>query len=206
MRADDFWNVIGIYNQQTWIVQVLLMVVITTGLILSHQVRLQWLPKVLLGIANLYIGIVFFLIFGTEPIQHYFAAPLFCTIGVLFLWEGVKHRQDALSPLKRMHWFFLFLILMYPVISVILGNSYPKMVVYLMPCPLISLSIVVYSRYTRKNIVLLILLALWGLTGVKSFFFNVYEDIILLLSGIYCVWILVTELKNKYRNRKPKIN
>ena len=34
--------------------------------------------------------------------------------------------------------------------------------------------------------VLLILLTRWGLTGIKSFFFNALEDIILLICGLYC--------------------
>lgn len=71
-----------------------------------------------------------------------------------------------------------------------------------MPCPLVSLSIIVYSCYSRKNILLLILLAIWGLTGVKSFFFNAYEDIILLLCGIYCVWVIISELKNKISGKQ----
>ena len=59
------------------------------------------------------------------------------------------------------------------------------MVTYIMPCPVISLSIAVYMGYTRKNRVLLALLTIWGLTGIKSIIFNAYEDTILLIGGLY---------------------
>lgn len=200
MNADNFWDVIGMYNQQTWKIQLLLMVVIAASFIVSNRTKKHWLPKVALGISTSYIGIVFFLVYGTEPIQHFFAAPLFIVTGLLFIWEGLKNKHEILNPFKRINWFLLFLFLLYPVISMLLGNSFPKMVVYIMPCPVICLSIIIYSRYARKNILILILLSLWGLTGVKSFFFNAYEDIILLLCGLYCVSILIAELKNKSRN------
>jgi hypothetical protein len=62
-----------------------------------------------------------------------------------------------------------------------------------MPCPLVSLSIAVYSGYKRKNILLLALLTVWGLTGIKSLLFNAYEDMILLVCGIYGVYLIAAE-------------
>jgi len=48
--------------------------------------------------------------------------------------------------------------------------------------------------YQKKNILLLILLSIWGLTGVKSIFFNVYEDFILLFAGIYCTILTIQQI------------
>jgi ABC-type transport system involved in cytochrome c biogenesis permease subunit len=62
-----------------------------------------------------------------------------------------------------------------------------------MPCPLVSLSIAAYSGYERKNILLLALLTVWGLTGIKSLLFNAYEDLILLVCGIYGVYLIAAE-------------
>lgn len=69
------------------------------------------------------------------------------------------------------------------------------MVTYIMPCPAISLSIAVYSGYKRKNKAMLVLLAIWGLTGIKSIIFNAYEDIILLICGLYATVLLVREVR-----------
>ena len=65
----------------------------------------------------------------------------------------------------------LALYLLYPFVSAFLGNSFPQMVTYIMPCPVVSLSITVYAGYKNKNKLLLALLTLWGLTGIKSVFF-----------------------------------
>ena len=64
-----------------------------------------------------------------------------------------------------------------------------------MPCPVVSFGIVVYSGYSRKNRLLLALLTLWGLTGIKSLLFHVYEDLILLLCGLYGLCLLVREYR-----------
>ena len=45
----------------------------------------------------------------------------------------------------------LILFVLYPVISYLLGNTFPEMVTYIMPCPIVSVSIAVYSSYHRKN-------------------------------------------------------
>ena len=62
-----------------------------------------------------------------------------------------------------------------------------QIVTYVMPCPVVSLGIIVYAGYKVKNKSLLTLLTIWGLTGIKSIVFNAYEDIILLVCGLYGV-------------------
>ncbi|MFQ7454042.1 MAG: DUF6064 family protein [Flavonifractor plautii] len=66
----------------------------------------------------------------------------------------------------------LLLWLLYPLVSLLLGNAFPQMVTHIMPCPIVSLSITVCAGYRYKNRLLLALLTLWGLTGIKSIFFT----------------------------------
>lgn len=202
MDAQIFWSVIGEYNQATWIGQCVLFAVIMTGVVLAYFGKATWLPKAALGITNLFMGSAFFLIYGTEPIQTYFAAPLFVGVGLLFIWEAFKFRKSAFRHFNKVQWLLLFLVALYPLASLLLGHSFPQMVLYIMPCPLISLSIVVYTCYEHQNKILLALMAVWGLTGIKSFFFNAFEDIILLICGIYSLYILVQQLRK--RNEKEK--
>ena len=77
----------------------------------------------------------------------------------------------------------------------LLGQRFPQMTTHIMPCPINSLGIVVCTGYRRKNKLLLVLLVLWGLTGIKSVFFHVYEDLILFACGIYGIAVLVHESK-----------
>ena len=195
MNAQAFWNVIGNYNEQTKIIQLGMFIFVIFAIILSYIQKVNWAAKFALGIANLFIGIVFFAWYGTEPIQKFFALPLYLLCGILFLYESWHNKNDLLEKPTSFQSLLIVLYLLYPLISIVLGNSFPQMVTYIMPCPIVSLSITVYAGYKRKNKLLLILLTIWGLTGIKSLIFNAYEDIILLVCGFYGVVLLVGEIK-----------
>ena len=200
MDAQAFWNVIGNYNQQTKNIQIFLFMILILGIALSYTQKVKWLAKFVLGIANLFIGITFFLYYGTEPIQKLFALPLYFVCGILFLYECYHSRDDRLEKPNLWQVSLLLLYLLYPLISVMLGNNYPQMVTHIMPCPIVSLSIVIYAGYKRKNKVLLTLLTVWGLTGIKSVIFNAYEDIILLVCGLYGITLLINEIRQYQKN------
>lgn len=195
MNEQAFWNVIGDYNEQTKIIQIGFLIFVILSIVLSYTRKVNWAAKFVLGIVNLFIGIVFFAWYGTEPIQKFFALPLYLLCGILFLYESWHNKNDLLEKPTPFQSLLIVLYLLYPLISVVLGNSFPKMVTYIMPCPIVSLSISVYAGYKRKNKVLLILLTVWGLTGIKSIIFNAYEDIILLLCGFYGIILLANEMK-----------
>ena len=185
MDAQAFWDVIGHYNRQTLAIQIVLLVFVLSAVSISFAGKVQWLAKLALGVANLFIGIVFFGIYGTEPIQMFFALPLYLVCGGLFLYESLRSREDALRRPDGWQAVLLVLYALYPAVSILLGNRFPRMVTHIMPCPIASLSIAVYSGCRRKNRLLLALLTIWGLTGIKSVIFHAYEDIILLLCGLY---------------------
>ncbi|MCI8973433.1 MAG: hypothetical protein HFH79_07560 [Lachnospiraceae bacterium] len=196
MDTQVFWNVIGQYNSQTWTIQIILFIFMISAMALSYMQTVRCAAKFALGITNLFIGIVFFAWYGTEPIQKFFALPLFLLCGILFLWESKKYKADMLEKPSKIQTVLLLLYLSYPIVSTLLGNSFPQMVTYIMPCPVISLSIIVYSGYKRKSKILLVLLTIWGLTGIKSILFDAYEDIILLVCGLYGITLITKEIKH----------
>lgn len=201
MSASAFWNVIGRYNQNTIIIQVCVLLLLAMLFIVSLKTKYANAMKFGLGLVNLFIALVFFGYYGTEPIQKFFALPLYTAIGLLFILDAIKNHDDLIEVKSIPQVIILFLFVVYPLISLILGNRYPKMVLHIMPCPVVTLSIGVYSMYRKKNIVLLILLAVWGLTGIKSVIFHAYEDLILLFAGIYCVYIIVQTIRRKNQDR-----
>lgn len=93
MDAQAFWNVIGNYNEQTWIFQIVLLVFLLAAILLSYMQKITWAAKVSLGIANLFIAFGFFACYGTEPIQKYFAFPLFFFCGILFIYESWHNKN-----------------------------------------------------------------------------------------------------------------
>ena len=205
MNTQTFWGVIGNYNLQTWMMQAVLFVLIILGIILSYIGKVKWAAKLSLGIANLFIGVAFYVCYGTEPIQQYFALPLFMISGILFLYESYRNKEDKLEKPNFFQMFLLLLYLLYLVISILLGGKFPQMATYIMPCPIISLSIVVYAGYRKKNKLLLTLLTAWGLTGVKSMMFNAYEDLILLICGIYGIVLIINEFRQQKGNESVDV-
>lgn len=196
MDAQAFWKAIGTYNGHTWGLQIVLLLFLLVMLALSYGQRVPWAANLALGIANLWIAFAFFARYGTEPIQKYFALPLFLLCGALFLFESWHTREDPLCRPNAVQGILLLLYLLYPLVSLLLGSRFPQMVTHIMPCPIASLSIAVCSSYRRKNRLLLVLLTIWGLTGVKSVLFRAYEDIILLLCGLYGAVLLARELRH----------
>lgn len=195
MDAQVFWSVIGNYNGKTWIIQIPLFIFVLFAIILSYMGKVKWAAKSALGIVNLFIGIAFFAWYGTEPVQTYFALPLYLVCGGLFIYESWHNKDDIIMKPNIIQKILLMLYFFYPFVSMLLGNSFPQMVTYIMPCPVISLSMIIYAGYKRKNKILLALLTIWGSTGIKSIVFNAYEDMILLVCGLYGVVLFVKEMK-----------
>ncbi len=197
MDASIFWDIIEQYNTQTIYIQIVLFVSLAISFAVSCNIHKGWICKMVLSVLNLFIGIVFFVQFGTEPIQKYFALPLYLLVGVLFAYETIRNRKDALRKPTPIQLFLAALYLVYPLVSMACGNEFPRMVTHIMPCPVATISIVLYSMFNKKNPVLMGLLAVWGLTGVKAIPFKAYEDLILLAAGIYGIYQTYLILRKK---------
>ncbi|AEV30528.1 hypothetical protein SpiGrapes_2771 [Sphaerochaeta pleomorpha str. Grapes] len=194
MEAQAFWEVIGAYNSATWWASFAFLTLLLAALLISYTTKIHFAIKCALGLFHLFIGIVFFGIFGTEPIQKFFALPLFISCGILFFYEAISNHDDKPRKPNFFQIVLLSLYALYPACSYMLGHRFPHIVTYSMPCPVVCLGLSAYALYPRKNKVLLLLLTVWGLTGVKAIFFDAYEDMILLVCGIYGVLLLRKEL------------
>ncbi|OPJ65143.1 DUF6064 family protein [Clostridium oryzae] len=191
MNASLFWNVIAEYNKHTLLIQFVLLSFIAISIIAAYLKHINFLPKIALGISCLFIGIVFFLYYGTQPIQFFFAAPLYIVSGILFIYEAKINKADAIKKPSIVTSILFILVLLYPAISYMLDHKYPFTVLLIMPCPLISLCILIYSCYSKRNRLLMLLLIIWGMTGIKSLIFNVPEDLILLICGFYGIYLMI---------------
>ena len=191
MDASSFWEVIGKYNLNTGVYQIVLLSLLVAGILASYLSKYKWIAKAVLGVLNLFIALFFFLRYGTEPVQKYFALPLFSVSGLLFIYETVRHSADTISRPSVAAIILMVLYAAYPLVSMLFGGRFPQLVTHIMPCPVVTISIAVYSCYKRKNPALLILLTIWGLTGVKALIFSAYEDVILLLAGLYGVLLII---------------
>jgi hypothetical protein len=192
-----FWQVISHYNQHTLLIQLFFCAALIGSVIFAIRHKAMSLPKLALAASNLYVGIVFFFVFDRSPVGLYFAGPLFLLVGALFLYDGLKYSQVPFNNFSGLSLLVLVITVLYPLVSYLLGHHYPAQVLYILPCPLISLSILLYLQYPQRSAFLMVLMIIWALTGVKAFIFNVLEDLILLIVGIYAIYRMVTDKKQK---------
>lgn len=197
MDASRFWDVIANYNRATYLLQAILLIVLAVSCILARKGKVVWLPKVAYGLTSIYLAVVFFLFFGTEPIQHFFAFPLYLILGITFIFEAVKHKDENFEKFTISQWLLLGLVAIYPLVSIVQGKTFPTMLLYIMPCPVICIGMIIWLGYKRRNLLSLSLITIWGLTGIKAFFFDAYEDIILLAVGIYALVVVILEIKKR---------
>lgn len=98
MDAQAFWNVIGTYNQKTIIIQFVLLFMIAAGVIIARtNKKIVWTEKAVLGVAHLFIGIVF-LEYTTQNLSKSFLQCLYILYAEFFFCM----RHSAIRQTARM--------------------------------------------------------------------------------------------------------
>lgn len=187
--VDYFWKVIGTYNVETVYIQVIFSLFII-GILLYSFIRqnqvLEQLTKSFFSAVFIFVGIYFFLIIDKSFTAMIFG-PYFIIIGLLFL-LGIFDSKSHLEYPTRFQYLLYGLVILYPIISYFFNHKYPQQVLYILPCPITSLALITYCRFKKRNDILNVMLIIWGLTGIKAFVFDVKEDLILLIVGIYGIY------------------
>jgi hypothetical protein len=128
----------------------------------------------------------------------FFAGPLFAVISLLFLIDLFFEKIEFTLPQRgwrRLVVFILFvLVLLYPVVSWLLGHRYPRLSTPFMPCPLTVFALaLLIAALPCVDVKAYILLLVWALMALPKAFglFDVREDTILLAAGLYGLVMLV---------------
>lgn len=199
--ATDFWTIIGTYNLETVYIQVVLSILLIGILSISLFKKNRFITlfiQTCFGMVFLFVGIYFFLI-TDKSITAMIFGPFFILIGSLFLYGLFNPKTEIQQPTKFQ--FLLYgLVLLYPLVSFVLNHRYPQQVWYILPCPIASLALITVCRFKKRNDFLSILLIIWGLTGVKAFVFDVKEDLILLIVGIYGLVDFISYKRAKFES------
>jgi len=184
--VSDFWKAIETYNVETISTQGIFTVILIGILLFSffrQNQLVEILIKIVFSVVFIYLGIYFFMIIDKSFTSKIFG-PYFIIIGLLFL-IGLLDSKSQLQPSTPVQYLFYGIALSYPIISYLLDHKFPHQVLYILPCPIASIALITYCRFKKRNDVLNIMLIIWGLTGVKAIIFDVKEDLILLMIGVY---------------------
>ena len=101
--SNVFWNTIANYNLNTWIIQIILLIVciaLTISLYLKPTPFLKKFIKFYVGIIFLWIGIVFFYTYGSAEAKKYLTGSLFIIIGLLWIIDVLWKKVDFVFEKK----------------------------------------------------------------------------------------------------------
>lgn len=196
-----FWNVVASYNQETRWVQILLVatgILLTLSLYRNPAAWKQRAMKLFLAGCYAWMAVAFFFTRDASPVGRFFAGPLFTAVTISFLLDLAHPRYSFHLPAPGWHragtLLWLALVLLYPLVSYLLGHRYPAITTPMMPCPLTVFAIALLSgSLPTASPLSYALLTVWGIAALPKVFglFNVYEDAILFAAALYgiVVWI-----------------
>ena len=217
LTTETFWSQIGVYNDATLGMQIIMTVVAVVLMFFvftKPSNRANMLMKAFLSFAFAWNAIVFFWMYAEPSPFSYLGAVLFVIISILFVLDiFAKKIEFRLPDMKHMKYLTILLILLvflYPFIGYALGHVYPETCTPLMPCPLTVFAIALVAAAAPKvdNKVFLALLP-WALLGLPKCLgvYDCYEDCILFIAGVYGIIILAKKWKQigNYKKGSDKL-
>ncbi len=208
---DIFWKTIADYNQNTWLWQIGICLIglgLTVLIYNKPSKMIKNLMKGYLAFTFAWIGIVFFYQYGSVEAKKFLTGSFFLIIALLWIVDIFFNRFtfERTPQYNKPVLLFYLLFLSYPLVSILLGKSFPSISTWLMPCPLTVFALTLMCSFAKQvNRFLLLLLVIWALTGLpKIFIFNVPEDVILFLSGVFTLIVFLPHMTRKKSNSVNK--
>jgi hypothetical protein len=205
--VEQFLNVMKNYNEAIWPFQIVLNLLAVTAIAFAVKKSMFASGAVsgILGFLWLWMGIAYHLVFFTGINRAaYVFGSLFVLQGLLFLYTGVF--QSKLS----FQWkpdryritgglFFLYALIVYPILSHIMGHVYPKMPTFGLPCPttILTFGLLLWAS-ERVAKYILVIPFLWAVIGFSAAVnLKIREDLGLFIAGV--VGIVMTIIKDRKR-------
>lgn len=190
-----FWQTIAAYNSSTWVIQILLFAValLIPALLLVRPSRLVFrFAKTYMAVLSLWIAIVYYLVFGASREHHWVLAIFWFMMAVAWIYDliaGYSTLKVARRPHVVMGFVMMALPLLYPVISLLRGLSFPAVTTPLIPSAvgLYMLGIVVAFR-EKHNLLVFLLLLHWAIVDIsKIVFYDIPEDFVFEIACLVAV-------------------
>jgi len=198
--VEQFFNVFAAYNRALWPAALGLWMYALAGAVAlarnrpSHE---RWIV-VMLAVQWAWAGIVYHAAFFSRinPAAWLFSG-LFVAESVLLMWFGVLRGRLRFSPVGSprhiLAWFLIAYALVYPVVALADGHSFPRMPTYGVPCPTALLTIGLFFAVDPPPPVLIAVVPiLWALVGGSAaVLLGVRADLMLWVAGIALVGYVV---------------
>ena len=196
---DGFLTTLQNYNLDIWPLQIFSYVLGIFAIILVIK-KTQFSNRVISLILTLYWfwnGIIFSMIYWSSSFKYaYIFGVLLIIQGAIFLISYIKqnisfsYRSDFYSTIGII--LILYSMIGYPIIGLFIGHVYPHFFPFgLVPCPttIFTLGLLLWTeRMLPKYII--IIPALWSLSGYIAVSRGIYEDIGLIALGLLAVFLI----------------
>jgi hypothetical protein len=219
ISIEEWRRIMNGYGESIWPAQIVFFAVaiVFTVLTMLKPGRIQdILIKLYLTISFAWNGIVFYLINARGLTGSIYGNLLYCAIfmlvSTLFAVDIFRRRMSFSLPSARWQKYvtivLLFLVFCYPLIGIFLGHPATRL---LFPgaigCPTTALALILLTtslpRVNRPVYIVLLFFAIPATPFLQIARYGVYEDSIMLCSGIYALIMLILYWK-KHPNRAVK--
>ncbi|MHA1168656.1 MAG: DUF6064 family protein, partial [Candidatus Hodarchaeales archaeon] len=132
------------------------------------------------------------------------------SLALLFLMDLRTNRITFKVPEEKNKQYYMYfslvMVLLYPLIGLILGHQFPRMIIYgVLPCPTVALALVFISASLPKTDWKIIsLLIFWAVPFPVLFqipIFGVYEDAIMLWIGLSSLYLWMYPMIKEKRSK-----
>lgn len=203
---DEFLNVFAQYNTSVFPLQIIFVMFACFLVYLAYK-NFKFSDLVInisLAFYWLWIGLVYHITFFSSINKAaYFFGILFIVQGLLFIYAGVIRKELRYATERSMEayfgWAFIaYAIIIYPIIGMISGHSYPKAPTFGLPCPttIFTFGMFLFVR-NRFPYYLLIIPVLWSILGFSAALqLSITEDFGLSFAGVIGLLLII------YYNKK----
>jgi len=205
---DQFFEVFARYNEGVMPLQLALFLLALSAfgaMVIRRRASDRVVSAILAGLWA-WMGIVYHFIYFA-PVNA--AAPVFAAMflaaAALFAWQGVVRGRlvfDGDSRARRIagHALVTYALVVYPLLSLLLGRQFPELPTFGLPCPttIFTIGMLAFLSQPFPRYVLVVPVAWAFIGGQAAFLLAVPEDLGLLLAGLAGLWLAID------RPREPR--
>lgn len=198
--VEQFFDVFARYNLGTWPAPVVTNILAVLALFFVHRGRPadgRWVAAIL-ALLWAWMGLAYHLAYFTavNPAAWVFGAA-FVAAALLFVWVGSVRGKLVFHPASGIRgWtgasLVAFALIVYPLLSRLLGHEYPAVPTFGLPCPttIFTVGVLLFAKPPVPRSVLVVPL-LWAAIGsTAAFTLGVYQDLGLLVAAALTVWMM----------------
>lgn len=189
----------------------LVAVVLTTWLIRKPSRGIAIAMKLFLAALYLWIAVAYFYVYCAERSYNTVMVIFWIVLAASWLWDLMSGYTSFERNRKYTGFAYVLLAmpLVYPLVSLVRGMSFPEITSPVMPCSVVVFTIGIQLMFSRKiNLFIVLLLCHWSMIGLsKTFFFNIPEDYLMTCASVPAVYLFFREyfLSGIHGQTKPPV-